>query len=150
MNKLALHFGAGNIGRGFIAPVLKENNYDVIFVDIDKSLINKIKKEKHFDIKLIESKNLYKSVENIDGINLSDEEELNKALNQCSLVTTSVGPNHVGEVLKIVINNAKNRELNFIAFENQYRSSTTSKIKCDYKENNCLLYTSDAAAIAIV
>ena len=112
MNKLALHFGAGNIGRGFIAPVLKENNYDVIFVDIDKSLINKIKKEKHFDIKLIESKNLYKSVENIDGINLSDEEELNKALNQCSLVTTSVGPNHVGEVLKIVINNAKNRELN--------------------------------------
>ena len=136
MNKLALHFGAGNIGRGFIAPVLKENNYDVIFVDVDKSLINKIKKDKHFDIKLIESKNLYKSVENIDGINLSDEEELNKALNQCSIVTTSVGPNHVGEVLKIVINNAKNRELNFIAFENQYRSSTTSKIKCDYKENN--------------
>ena len=97
MNKLALHFGAGNIGRGFIAPVLKENN-------VDKGLINKIKKEKHFDIKLIESKNLYKSIENIDGINLSDEEELNKALNQCSLVTTSVGPNHVGEVLKIVIN----------------------------------------------
>ena len=97
VNKLALHFGAGNIGRGFIAPVLKENN-------VDKGLINKIKKEKHFDIKLIESKNLYKSIENIDGINLSDEEELNKALNQCSLVTTSVGPNHVGEVLKIVIN----------------------------------------------
>ena len=65
MNKLALHFGAGNIGRGFIAPVLKENNYDVIFVDVDKSLINKIKKEKHFDIKLIESKNLYKSIDNI-------------------------------------------------------------------------------------
>ena len=48
MEKLALHFGAGNIGRGFIAPVLKENNYDVIFVDVDKGLINKIKKEKHF------------------------------------------------------------------------------------------------------
>ena len=26
--------------------------------------------------------------------------------------------------------------MNFIAFENQYRSSTTSKIKCNYKENN--------------
>ena len=75
MNKLALHFGAGNIGRGFIAPVLKENNYDVIFVDVDKSLINKIKKEKHFDIKLIESNNLYKSIENID-IYFNDKNEL--------------------------------------------------------------------------
>ena len=33
MNKLALHFGAGNIGRGFIAPVLKES-----FVALDEEL----------------------------------------------------------------------------------------------------------------
>ena len=46
MDKLALHFGAGNIGRGFIAPVLQENNYRVIFVDVDEDLVNKINKEK--------------------------------------------------------------------------------------------------------
>ena len=39
MNKVALHFGAGNIGRGFIAPVLQENDYEVVFVDVDKDLI---------------------------------------------------------------------------------------------------------------
>ena len=39
---------------------------------------------------------------------LADVKELKKALNQCDLVTTSVGPNHVNEVLEIVINNAEN------------------------------------------
>ena len=42
MSKVALHFGAGNIGRGFIAPVLQENDYDVVFVDVDTGLINDI------------------------------------------------------------------------------------------------------------
>ena len=42
MSKVALHFGAGNIGRGFIAPVLQENDYEVVFVDVDNDLINDI------------------------------------------------------------------------------------------------------------
>ena len=43
--KLAIHFGAGNIGRGFIAPVLQENNYEVVFVDVNKELIEQIKRD---------------------------------------------------------------------------------------------------------
>ena len=42
MPKTALHFGAGNIGRGFITPILQENGYEVALVDVDSDLINKL------------------------------------------------------------------------------------------------------------
>ena len=42
MPKTALHFGAGNIGRGFITPILQENGYEVTLVDVDSDLVNKL------------------------------------------------------------------------------------------------------------
>ena len=48
--KLAVHFGAGNIGRGFIAPVLQENDYKVTFVDINKELIDQVNNFKKYNI----------------------------------------------------------------------------------------------------
>ena len=51
--KLAIHFGAGNIGRGFIAPVLQDNNYEVIFVDVNKQLIEQINLLKEYKVSSI-------------------------------------------------------------------------------------------------
>jgi len=43
--KLAVHFGAGNIGRGFIAPTLQANDYRVVFVDVNTILLSKLMKK---------------------------------------------------------------------------------------------------------
>ena len=55
MPKFALHFGAGNIGRGFIAPVLQENDYEVIFVDVNSELVEKLNNKKKYKINFIGS-----------------------------------------------------------------------------------------------
>merc|ERR1712000_107390 len=42
MGKKAVHFGAGNIGRGFVACFLHNSGYEVVFADVNDSLINLI------------------------------------------------------------------------------------------------------------
>ena len=49
-----LHFGAGNIGRGFIGKLLSESGFEVIFVDVNQPVIDLINKAHtpHFTEKL--------------------------------------------------------------------------------------------------
>ena len=57
--KLAVHFGAGNIGRGFVAPILQANDYKVIFVDVNTDLVKQINEEKRYTVTSLSSWILY-------------------------------------------------------------------------------------------
>ena len=79
--KLAVHFGAGNIGRGFIAPVLQENDYKVTFVDINEELIDKVNSLKKYNINSLGIKNNTSLlIEDIEGVNLNDTSIVNNKL----------------------------------------------------------------------
>ena len=125
--KLAIHFGAGNIGRGFIAPVLQENNYEVVFVDVNKELIEQINLLQRYKVKSISlnaSSDIF--VKNISGLLLNDEEFLNEKLSQADLITTSVGPKFVKDIFNLVSSTKTEKIQTFIAFENMYRASTSN------------------------
>ena len=130
MDKLAIHFGAGNIGRGFIAPIHQENGYKVIFVDVDGSLISKLNLTNRYFISNFSSDNEDILVENFSGIELSNSTELELALSKADLISTSVGPNHVLNVIQTIANVEFEKNPCFIAFENKYRASSTA-----YKES---------------
>ena len=128
--KLAIHFGAGNIGRGFIAPVLQENNYEVVFVDVNKELIEQINLLQRYKVRSISlnaSSDIF--VKNISGLLLNDEEFLNEKLSQADLITTSVGPKFVKDIFNLVSSTKTEKIQTFIAFENMYRASTSNSIE---------------------
>ena len=125
--KLAIHFGAGNIGRGFIAPILQENNYEVVFVDVNKELIEQINLLQGYKVRSISlnaSSDIF--VKNISGLLLDDEEFLNEKLAKADLITTSVGPKFVKDIFNLVSSTKTEKIQTFIAFENMYRASTSN------------------------
>lgn len=52
--KKAVHFGAGKIGRGFIAELLHDSGYEIIFGDVVEDLVNLVNKGNKYPIFLID------------------------------------------------------------------------------------------------
>jgi mannitol-1-phosphate 5-dehydrogenase len=100
--KLVL-FGAGKIGRSFIGQVFSRSGYEVIFVDIDKDLINLLNKKRFYRV-IIKSKAEDETlvIGNIRGIQLTDEDLVVKELSGASLAAVSVGQQGLPSAIPII------------------------------------------------
>lgn len=72
----AVHFGAGNIGRGFIGLLLYQSGYDTTFVDVNDEIIRAINEKKQYSVVLAAEDKKTITVKNISAINsVSNPEE---------------------------------------------------------------------------
>ena len=46
----AIMIGAGNIGRGFIGALLAKSGYQVLFADVNQSIIDAINEKKQYTV----------------------------------------------------------------------------------------------------
>ncbi|MBF0713746.1 mannitol-1-phosphate 5-dehydrogenase [Gemella sp. GH3] len=130
-----LHFGAGNIGRGFIGELLNKSNYHVTFVDINESIVNNLKERQNYTIKVLDENIEEISINNFDAINISTEKErLTNYINEVNLITTSIGPNvlpiiakDIAQGLKLKVKSNNTNLLDIIACENMIEGTTFLK-----------------------
>lgn len=96
-------FGAGKIGRSFIGQVFNLSGYEVVFVDINKQLVDLINQQKQYRIviKNGEEDELL-IIRNIKGIYLDEEEQLMSELNNTKIMSLSVGQQGVDTVIPLL------------------------------------------------
>lgn len=92
-NKKAVHFGAGNIGRGFIGLVLSQSGYQVSFVDVNEALVQLLQSKKSYIVELAHENPEPYVVQGVSAIPGQELDLVAAAIAEADLVTTAVGVN---------------------------------------------------------
>jgi mannitol-1-phosphate 5-dehydrogenase len=93
MSGVAVHFGAGNIGRGFVGLILHRAGYQVVFVDVVDPLIDALNRTPSYLVKEVGLDSSEERVDNYRAINSrSDEPAAVAEIASADIVTTAVGP----------------------------------------------------------
>lgn len=130
----AVHFGAGNIGRGFIGALLVDAGYEVTFVDVNEEIIDALNERNEYKVTIAGERKETETVTNVRGINSkTNEKEAIHAIAEADIVTTAVGPTVLPYIAKTIAQGLKQRKagkpVNIIACENAIRA--TSQLKKD-------------------
>jgi mannitol-1-phosphate 5-dehydrogenase len=113
--KQAVHFGAGNIGRGFIGLLLTQSDYYVTFLDVNDTVIQALKQRNEYTVELVGETIESIRVINVTGVNSRTEPQLTQdSLNQAELITTAVGPSILPIIAKSLVQTIEYRSLNQI------------------------------------
>lgn len=130
--KKAVHFGAGNIGRGFVGEFLYNSGYEVVFADVQDSIIDLLHAKDSYDVIQVGSDGEQRStVRNYRAINSrTHEAALIKEISTAEIVTCSVGPNVLKFIAPVIAQGIDRRAegqlpLTVIACENAIGATDT-------------------------
>ncbi|PTM58862.1 mannitol-1-phosphate 5-dehydrogenase [Desmospora activa] len=130
----AVHFGAGNIGRGFIGERLTRSGYEVCFVDVQAQLVEALQQRKGYDVHLLGEEVEALHITGVTALNSQTEpERVQAAIAQADLVTTAVGPTVLKMIAPLLAAGLRRRllsgthPLNVVACENMIGGSSFLK-----------------------
>ncbi len=131
--KNAVHFGAGNIGRGFIGKLLADADVAVTFADVNTELVDQLSHKQEYKVKVVGTQCQIDTVNHVTAVNSASEDVIERIINT-DLVTTAVGPNILDVIAKTIAAGITKRfasgnqaPLNIIACENMVRGTTHLK-----------------------
>lgn len=86
-----VHFGAGKIGRGFIADLLHDTGYEITFVDVNEKLNEELNKYHNYYLYVIEEDYKRKEIDKVSALSpITQKDDVTQAIVDADLVTTAV------------------------------------------------------------
>lgn len=122
----AVIFGAGSVGRGFLGQLFSESGYEVMFVDIDASLIAALNRQGCYTLHLVTNTS-HESIQvgPVRGLLSSEEKAVIEALTLAPLGATAVGARALPAIAPLIARGIRERKqrhilqpLNLIVCEN--------------------------------
>lgn len=94
----AIQFGAGNIGRGFLAQLFTESGYEVVFSDVVDETVRLLNERRGYPIEIVGDGAETVNITNVRAVNGKDHDAVAQEIFGASILCTAVGVN----VLKFV------------------------------------------------
>ena len=99
----AVHFGAGNIGRGFVGLILHRAGYEVAFVDVNAELIGMLRTADAYQVREVGPEATVHTVTGFTGIDSkADPDAAAQAVAEADVVTCAVGPNAMRFIAPVI------------------------------------------------
>ena len=106
----AVHFGAGKIGRGFIAELLHDTGYEIVFVDVNEAVNKELNQYHNYYLYVIEEEYKRKEIDKVSALSpITQPEEVAEAIVEADLVTTAVLADNFPKIAKNMAQGLKAR-----------------------------------------
>lgn len=107
----AIHFGAGNIGRGFVGLLLHEGGYEVVFSDVAAALVDAINDASEYTVHEVGDGGVDTVVTGFRAINSATQpDELIAEIASADVVTTAVGPSVLRFIAEPILAGLRQRD----------------------------------------
>ncbi|WP_226584070.1 mannitol-1-phosphate 5-dehydrogenase [Halobacillus litoralis] len=129
----ALHFGAGNIGRGLIGNLLNKTGFDVCFVDADLQLVESINQRGEYRFEILDENRTLETISPARALHSRSQEDVLNAIVEADVITTSVGVNNLSKIAPVLSEGLLKRihldkpKIDIIANENSINASSQLK-----------------------
>lgn len=107
----AVHFGAGNIGRGFIGAVLQDAGYRVVFADVNSEIVEQLNSQKSYSVIELGDGGHIHQYAGFRALNsITEKEELLRQIAETDVITASVGVNVLPRIAEVIFEGLKRRD----------------------------------------